>query len=521
MIAHRFIPILLLLLSIAGQAQQKYWVFFTDKAGVEFEPHAYFDQKAIARRVKNGIPLNQPSDYPVKSDYIDRVKRYSDSIGYASRWFNGVTAWLNPEQLYLIEKLPFVRGVQRQTVETHICALETDDDYTDMHPGEMKLARAQINRMEGDLFRAEGITGEGIRVAIFDAGFKGVDYKDAFDHIRAEDRIIDTYDFVKQKQNVYKYHSHGTMVLSNIAGIYDGLHLGVAPDAEFLLARTEKILSEGMIDEESWLAAVEWADKNGADVINSSLGYTNRRYFKENMDGETSLIARAANMAVSKGILVVNSAGNEGDDNWRLLGSPADADSVLTVGALNPWTNTHTSWASFGPTADKRMKPNVTAFGHTIAIGKDGPAEVHGTSFSSPLTAGFAACVIQLMPDKPVMEIFREIEKSGDLYPYFDYAHGYGVPQASYFLEPEKEVEPTFEIIESGDSVSICVLTEHFYPSNIVRYQYYSGYQDSEPLFENGILSKKGIRKDYEYNSTHIYDYHYSAISSGVKDRPR
>lgn len=269
--------------------------------------------------------------------------------------------------------------------------------------------------------------------------------------------------------------------------------MGLAPGAEFLLARTE-IATEPFSEEENWLAAVEWADKNGADIINSSLGYTFHRYFPENMDGKTSLVARAANLAAAKGILVVNAMGNEGSSKWKTLGTPADADSVLSIGGYDPDSDYHISFSSYGPTTDKRMKPNVSAFGHVIAAGKSGLKTVDGTSFSSPLVAGFAACAWQSNRGLNNMQLFKEIEKSGDLYPYFDYAHGYGVPQANYFVTKEnKEATATFEIVQDGSSIKVKVI-EAFLPvgDKEKTYLYYH--------IENakGVIDKYVVIKVYQ-----------------------
>jgi subtilisin family serine protease len=248
------------------------------------------------------------------------------------------------------------------------------------------------------------------------------------------------------------------MVLSCIAGMNDTVPMGLATKAEFLLARTE-VETEPFSEEENWLAAAEWADKNGAQIINSSLGYTYNRYFTWEMDGKTSFVVKAANMAASKGMLVVNAMGNDGSHDWKILGTPADADSVLSIGGINPETDFHENFASFGPTADKRMKPNVSAYSTAIVAEKSKLEKAQGTSFSTPLVTGFAACAWQTEKGKTNMEMFNEIQKSGDLYPYFDYAHGYGVPQASYFFSknPKSEKIPTFQFKEISDTLHIMV----------------------------------------------------------------
>ena len=450
-----FLLVLLTTCSGAGMAQeqaQKYWVFFTDKEGVVFDPHAYFDDKAIARRIKHDLPLDHVTDRPVRTDYIDQVSIQVDSVKMISRWFNGMVCWANAAQMESVSEFSFVKKVEalRQPLVNFAGYPSLPEDLT---ADDKSLLTGQIARF-GDGFKEQNIDGRGVRVAIFDAGFPMVDQSPAFEHLRSSGRIGKTYDFVKNKEFVYSFNTHGTMVLSCVAGIIDGQPSGLATGAEFILARTET-WTELIGEEENWLAAAEWADKEGADIINSSLGYTYHRYFKGQMDGHTALVSRAANMAAGKGILVVNAAGNDGGDDWHVVGAPADADSVLSVGGINPWTGYHTSFSSFGPTADGRKKPNISAYGHVIAEGKKGPSETQGTSFASPLMAGFAACVLQANPELKCMELFDRIQKAGDLYPYYDYAHGYGVPLASNILNVDHQEAPQFSLEETEGLISV------------------------------------------------------------------
>jgi len=297
----------------------------------------------------------------------------------------------------------------------------------------------QTHYLQGEEFRKHNISGKRVRIAVIDAGFQGTDKHPGFEHLFREGRIIATRDFIDGDTTVYHGHWHGTAVLSCIAGIIDGQYLGLAPDAEFLLARTE-MYGEIRKEEEYWARAVDWAVENGADIIQSSIGYTYHRYFPEQMNGRTSISAKAALKAAQSGVLLVNSAGNEGGSKWRTLGTPGDADSILTVGALDPLTALPSSFSSVGPTSDGRLKPNVCAPGTVMAFNQDGGVRlVNGTSFSSPLVTGFAACVMEMYPDAPAYEILKIIENSGHLYPYFDYSQGYGVPQASKLFYPDRK----------------------------------------------------------------------------------
>ncbi len=448
------------------QPNQKFWVFLKDKKDVSFDPYTYFDAKAIADKQRRGLPINHPTDWPVNAKYVAAITQLSDSVTFRSRWFNAVVCYTSSEKASQISQLPFVVSVeQAKNWQSHV-ASKNDFDKK-LNKEEERVLQGQLATMQSSAFAAKNIDGKGVRVAIFDAGFTSVDKNPAFEHIRRRNGIIKTRDFVRKRDHVYNYSSHGTMVLSCVGGIMDGKQIGLATGAEFLLARTERTLTEFYDEEENWLAAAEWAHQNGANVINSSLGYTYHRYFATQMNGRISIVEKAATMAAAKGILVVNSAGNEGSGDWKIIGVPAAADSVLSIGGVSPWEGFHTDFSSYGPTADKRMKPNVTAYGHVIASGPNGFTSTQGTSFSGPLVAGFAACAWQTNPNLKAMELFKEIEKSGNLYPYYDYAHGFGIPQAGYFAgepqqtasTPQKDVLP-FELIKTEYGVLVKVEQE-------------------------------------------------------------
>jgi len=469
----KYLHILLTIIILQKQdyisAQNKYWVFLTDKANTTFDPATYFDAKAIERRLLNNIPLYDSSDFPLNGSYILAVEQKVNQITSESRWFNALAVSANINQIKEVEKLYCVKAVEAIYIETYPTSFIENKEISET---DSALLKKQIISMQGELFEQNKITGKGIRVAIFDGGFPGVDVNPAFEHIRSNNRIIKTWDFCKKKEFVYSFNTHGTNVISCIAGIIDGKKIGLASDAEFLLARTE-VNAEPFSEEENWLAAAEWADKNGANIINSSLGYTYHRYFPYQMNGKKSLVARAANMAASKGILVVNAMGNDGDNSWKIAGTPADADSVLSVGGIDPYTNYHINFSSFGPTSDKRMKPNVCAYGNVIAMGKSELTNTFGTSFASPLVAGFAACALQTNPTLTNMQLFKEIEKSANLYPYFDYAHGFGIPQAEYFVNKNQTPkEKSFDVKTESDT-AIVTITEDAFNNKANNYLYY------------------------------------------------
>ena len=451
-----FIAIFALIYSM-GMAQDKcFWVFFTDKNDTQFDPYSYFDAKAIARYQQCGADLYDISNYPLNDSYVSTVNAYSTEVFGESRWLNAVGIEATDDNAALIAQLPFVARVQEIVSNGTVARMETV--FKEVEGNSKDILTDQLKRFGGQHFIDHGIDGKGLRICVMDGGFPKVNTHPAFKHLRDNNQILKTYNFPNKKEDVYGWNTHGTMVLSCIAGINEnGQKLGLATGAEFLLARTE-IEPEPFKEEVWWAQGAEWADKNGADIINSSLGYGKERHWTKDMDG-TSYVAKAANKAVEKGILICNSAGNEGDDSrWMTIITPADAENVICVGGINANLDyyQHISFSSYGPTADKRRKPDVVAFGHAdVAKPSGGFTEADGTSFASPLTAGFCACAWQTKRDLTALQMKAEILKSCDLYPYYDYAYGYGVPQAAYFTNELKPAERSFTLVQEKDGVKI------------------------------------------------------------------
>ena len=454
-----FLIAILALLSSMVMAQDKcFWVFFTDKNDTQFDPYSYFDAKAIARYNQCGADLYDISNYPLNDSYVNTVASYSTEVFGESRWLNAIGIEATDDNAALIAQLPFVAKVQEIVSDGTMARVETE--FKEVEGDTKDILTDQLKRFGGQHFIDKGIDGKGMRICVMDGGFPKVNTHPAFKHLRDNNQIIKTYNFPNKKEDVYGWSTHGTMVLSCIAGINEeGQKLGLATGAEFLLARTE-IDPEPFKEEVWWAQGAEWADKNGADIINSSLGYGKDRHWTKDMDG-TSYVAKAANKAVEKGILICNSAGNEGDDSrWMTIITPADAENVICVGGIdaNLKEYRHISFSSFGPTADKRRKPDVVAFGEAhVADPSGGFTSAFGTSFASPLTAGFCACAWQTKRDLTALQMKAEIQKSCDLYPYYDYAFGYGVPQAEYFTGDHKPTERSFTLVQEKDGVKIVV----------------------------------------------------------------
>ena len=515
------IYVLLCMVSLQTNAQDKYWIFLTDKNNVEFNPLEYFDNKAINRRIKNNIPLKDSTDFPLRKDYLLIISKNTEKINAKSRWFNAVSVIANKKQIDILKTFSFVKKIEQYVYTKSLSSYLFDSLITE---NEKKLIKTQVDRMEGNLFFKKGITGKGIRIAVFDAGFPSVDKNPVFKHLIENNKIIKTWDFVRKKENVFAYNPHGTMVLSCIAGKLNNHRFGLALDAEFLLARTE-VVTEKFSEEENWLEAAEWADKNGADIINSSLAYTYHRYHTFEMDGTTSLVSKAANMASKKGILVINAMGNDGNKDWKILATPADVENVLSVGAINPNTNYHAAYSSFGPTSRYKMKPNVVSVGKVIAASKNKFKKVRGTSFAAPLIAGFAACALQNDTSLTNMQLFKKIQEAADLYPYYDYAHGYGVPQASKILTPIKSASAnkTFEFEKKGNEINIIINKEYiktkgFNNSNYLYYHIENSDGILEQYFLIDVYQKKAATINLkEYDLDIIIRAHYKGYTLEYK----
>lgn len=439
-----------LLIGFQLSAQNIYWVFFKDKQDTRFNPTEYFDVKALQRYDSQGIQANDISNFPINQHYKNGVLSLSEKYVGQSRWFNAIAVEATPAEIDIIKELPYVTRTQEIQSEAQTASYANAQASVN-HDATLR----QISMMQGDAFQKAGLNGQGVRIAILDGGFPDVNTHPAFKHIRDNNRIVKTWNFVSKKENVYVGHYHGRMVMSCIGGIMnDTTLLGLAPNAEYLLARTE-VEAEKKKEEVWWVEALEWADQNGADIVNSSLGYTDCRYDISDMDGKTSLVAKAASKAASKGILVCTAMGNEGSNDWHVLVTPADADSVLSVGAVESLEKL-SFYSSYGPTADGRRKPNVVACGKDLVAERHGNYDYNeGTSFATPLVAGFAACVKQLHPEWTTMQLLQEIEKSGNHYPYYDYAYGYGIPQATYFTNTNKKSEKAFTLCEDENKIYI------------------------------------------------------------------
>lgn len=435
----------------------KYAVYFKDKANSPYSiqnPLQFLSQRAIDRRAKAGIKITS-QDFPVNPAYITQVTNLGLKYYGKGNWNNYIIVGTNDDAVEKkIKALPCVKNVveiyNKKTAQTDIFSMmmekmETKETKSTQGDNLQALpyldygaSFTQVNMLGIDYMHSKGYNGTGKIIAILDGGFFKVNELGPFSSLRNNNQILGTWDFVANEESVYEDITHGMSVLSCIAGVKQGELIGTGPGAQFFLLRSEDGATETIAEEYNWEAAAVWADSAGADIINSSLGYTKfdgniGDHTYADLNGNTGIATKAADLAASKGILVVNSAGNEGDSPWHYIGVPADGDSVLAIGAVDRERKI-ASFSSHGPSSDGRVKPNVCAVGAGtfVCSGSGTISASNGTSFSGPLIAGAAATLWSANPDKTNMQIFDAIQRSAHKYNNPDNDFGYGIPNFGY-----------------------------------------------------------------------------------------
>ncbi|GIV23673.1 MAG: peptidase S8 [Bacteroidia bacterium] len=418
-----------------------YLVYFTAKPdSFLWKPEQCLSSFTLQQRLQLGIPIDI-YDVPIPSAWIDSLSHYGKIWG-VSRWLNAALIEVPaggrlPTGGYIHCVVPFVRV--RPAIG--VSSLSSFRGAKVSPKVTVPVNALQLDQLKLSSLHDLGYTGQGIRVAILDAGFPYMDQIPAFQRVFREGRYLGGYDFVAGDSTVFGDNSHGTQVASVIVGYDDSVgYIGGAPGVSVLLARTENALSESRIEEWNWARAAEWVDSIGVHIIQSSLGYSTfddpaENYTYPDMNGHTAITTQAALLAARKGILVVTSAGNEGNTSWRYITAPADADSVLAVGAIGS-SGQLAPFSSRGPTTDGRIKPDVVALGWgTYVIGLSGqPQQASGTSFSAPLITSLAACLWQAFPTASAQEIRQAILASADRYASPDTLYGYGLPNGERAL---------------------------------------------------------------------------------------
>ena len=441
----------LVLFALYHSAQTSYntfWIQFKDKHNSEFsisKPNQFLSQKAIERRLEWGVGFDS-LDLPVNKNYIDQVLNMGNSqLLLKSKWFNSITVqvndtsssvlatWLN--QISQLECVLQVRSLENILQNGKVISIQGEQANQENQTHSYGDSYRQIEMLNGHFLHDLGFEGQGVDLAVFDGGFLFADELPAMKHLFSEGRIVSKHDLLHfNSSEVFDASTHGMMVLSHMAGIIPDSLYGTATQANYFLFQTEDVFQEVRLEEDTWIQAAEMADSIGVDLINSSLGYSlfdfeSMSYLPVDMNGQTTRISQAANICALKGTLVVNSAGNSGASAWHAITAPSDAEHVLSIGAVDE-NEIHASFSGYRPPNGPFVKPNVVAMGkQTVYAAYDSTiARGNGTSFSSPIIAGLAACLMQAFPHVSNLKIKDVIERSASLYETPNDSMGYGVP---------------------------------------------------------------------------------------------
>ena len=432
-------------------SQEDAWVYFNSKPDAQ----TYFDnpllmltQRALDRRMVQNI-LIDIKDVPIYQPYIDQIESASGiTVKAKSKWFNAVHVQ-GPQSdiealkiLSIVDHLDFVdrklNVAGKFAIPKQISKVNKTLEKTITY--NYGTSANQIRMLNGDLLHQQNFTGSGIVIAVMDGGFPGVDTATTFSKLQDNSQILGGYDFVNRSANFYSGIDHGTMVLSTMGGFLDSQLVGTAPDASYYLFITEDYNNEVPLELSLWVEAAEEADRVGADIITTSLGYTqfdnpNYNYTYNDMDGNTTFISKGLDIAFSRGMICVVSAGNEGNKSWQYISAPADANQALSVGAVDS-NGIYAAFSSQGPSFDGRVKPDVVAQGQQSVLSdmNGNVTTASGTSFSGPIIAGLVASLWQALPNKTNEEIVELIKGSSSLYSTPNTELGYGIPDFNLAL---------------------------------------------------------------------------------------
>lgn len=427
-----------------GGKQYVFRIHFTDKNGTPFSihrPQEFLSQRSIERRKKQGCKIDQ-TDLPISPEYIKQIEKECGKVICKSKWNNSVLVTTKDpgEKVMWKQKFPFIKDIIRVWVSPDSTEVPEDRNPYELtfnkpstpHEAHYGAAESQITQLNGIALHEAGFRGDGKSIAVIDAGFKNADVIP----LLKNSRIRISRDFVWPPTNdIFNESQHGTNVLSCMATNIPNHYIGTAPEASYILLRSEYDKAETSMEEDFWCAAAEYADSLGIDLICSSLGYTtfdsgaHVAYKYKDIDGKTAEISKAASMLAQKGIIGVVSAGNSGAKTWKKINFLADANNILAVGAVNS-KGEITTFSSVGNTADGRIKPDVVARGQVTQCvsPRNIIVSLNGTSFSAPTLCGMVACLWQALPNKTAKEIIEIVRNSGDNAEFPDNIYGYGVP---------------------------------------------------------------------------------------------
>lgn len=424
----------------------KYRISLTDKAATTYslkKPEKFLSKKSIERRKRQGLAIDS-TDLPVCKKYVDAIRKKGVNVLVTGKWDNIVTVSCNDSTLIdQIAQLPFVRSTEKVWQGKVKSATKRDSLINNPQRSDSLYGPAitQLKMSRAHLLHEAGFKGQGMTIAVIDAGFHNADSIDAMKNIR----VLGTRDFVNPEADIYAESSHGMSVLSCMGMNQPNVMIGTAPEASYWLLRSEDEYSETLVEQDYWAAAIEFADSVGVDVVNTSLGYfsfddPSKDYQYRDLDGRHALMSREAAKAADKGMVLVCSAGNSGSGPWKKITPPGDAENVLTVGAIDK-KKVLAPFSSIGNTADGRVKPDIVAVGFRADVmGTDGNLRTaNGTSFSSPIMCGMVACLWQACPTLTAKEIIELVRQSGDRADFPDNIYGYGIPDLWKAYEMNKK----------------------------------------------------------------------------------
>ncbi len=426
-----------------GISQSLYWIGFPDKSNNTFSiqnPEQYLSKKAIQRRANQHIAIEE-EDLPVSQPYIDSIQKTGATILFTLKWLNGVVVKPSVSQLNSIKNLGLpltIISIYEPTTRNSSSGIQKTKATTEAALNQSYYGNglAAISNVSGNFLHQKGLLGQEMLIAIIDDGFYNANKIGVFTDAFASGRVVATKDFVNPQSDIFSEDSHGTHVFSIIGAKTPSVMVGTAPEAQFVLLRSENFDSEQLVEEYYWSAAAEYADSIGADLVNTSLGYTtfdipSQNHVYSDLTGEATPISKSCSIAAKKGMLMVCSAGNEGNKTWKYISVPADAQGIIAVGATTLDSSVST-FSSIGPSADGRVKPEVAALGSEVGIisDKGAPIQGNGTSYSAPIITGMAACLWQAFPTLTSDQIREAIILTANQNSNPTNTKGFGIPNA-------------------------------------------------------------------------------------------
>lgn len=486
-----------------AQTFKKFWVKLNNKNGTPHSvstPTTFLTQKSIDRRTNQSIAINE-SDLPVDPAYITAIDNITDvRVLYASKWMNAIAVEITNTNVGAIQTATNAINSQSFVVNTNptnkFKIVLGKVDEMQQTPSLQAKANTIVQYYGVGYWQAEqlnavcmhgyGYRGQGMTIAVLDAGFNKVDQLNAFDSLFARNGVLGTRDFVAGGNSVYEDNTHGMMVLSCMAACIPSVMVGTAPEANYWLLRTEEAANETPSEEYNWIRGAEFADSVGADILTTSLGYTtfdnaafNHTY--SGLNGKTYPMSIAATMAVRKGMFVLNSAGNDGQGAWQFIGVPADADSICTVGAIDS-AGVYANFSSKGPTSDGRRKPDLVAKGASawVANTGDGFNSGNGTSFSCPILAGAVACFWQRHNTFKVMKVLDTLRKTASNSGAPNNFIGWGRPNMCALAVGVKEIDSEINVFKvfpnpATNKITVKITNKNYTAQSIEVYNVIGG----------------------------------------------